>query len=84
MICTNAGIHTGTPPMRVHTETNEMSYCTPDERDRPNHTLPAGYFNDWFRTDSVNLSVDLRNQINGNSFIRGFTPKLNNEVLPLS
>ena len=78
-----AGIHTGSPPKRVHLETGVESFCIPDERDRLNPALSAGYSNGWFRTDGVILPVDLRNQINGNSFsadsiwqfFRGFQPK---------
>ena len=55
-----AGIHTGSPPKRVHMETNVMSDCTPDERNRLNPALSAGYSNGWFRDDAADLPVDLR------------------------
>jgi hypothetical protein len=64
-------------------ETNVMSDCTPDESDRLNPALSAGYSNGWFRDGATDLPVDLRNQNNGNSFsadtmwqfIIGFAPK---------
>ena len=63
--------------------TGVESFCIPDERDRLNPALSAGYSNGWFRTDGVILPVDLRNQVNGNSFsgdsiwqfIKGFQPR---------
>ena len=69
--------------MQIHTETKVISDCTPNERDRLNPALSVRYSNGWFRSDSFELPVGLRNQINGNSFsadtmwqfVRGFTPK---------